>query len=167
MQIKDLISWSRREPEVAPGRDGDHPLLGLQREMNRVFDSFWNRFERQFGAFDGSFGQKMPRTDVVETDTEVEVSVELPGLDEKDIEVSVTGDTLTVRGEKKREHEETRMGYRLSERSYGAFYRSLPLPRGVAADAAEANFKKGVLTVRLPKTPEAQAEAKRIEVKAA
>ena len=167
MQIKDLIPWGRREPELSPTAADDHPILSLQREMNRVFDSFWNRFDRPFGGLDGGFGQALPRTDVVETDNAVEVSVELPGLEEKDIDVSLTGDVLTIRGEKKAAREESRKGYYLSERSYGAFHRAIPLPSGIDSDNAKADFKKGVLTISLPKTREAQAKAKKIEVKAA
>lgn len=166
MQIKDLIPWNRKETQLAQRTGEEHPLLGLQREMNRVFDSFWSRFDRPFGGLDGGLGFGTPRTDVVETGKTVEVSVELPGLDEKDIEVSLSDDLLTIKGEKKAEHEHDGKGYYLAERSYGSFYRSVPLPPGVATDDAKAEFKKGVLTVRLPKTAEAQAKTKRIEVNA-
>lgn len=165
MQFRDLIPWSRKESELARRTEEDHPILGLQREMNRVFERFWNRFERPFAAFDNIFGVGSPRTDVVETDKAIEVSVELPGLDEKDIEVTLADDALTIKGEKKAEHEENRKGYYLSERTYGSFYRTIPLPSGVATDDVKAEFRKGVLTVTLPKTPEAQAKVKRIEVK--
>lgn len=167
MQIKDLIPWNRKGSEIARRDEGDHPLLGLQREMNRVFDSFWRRFDQPLGALDGPFGQQLPRADVVETEKTVEVSLELPGMDEKDIDVSLTEDTLTIKGEKKLEREESRKGYYLSERSYGSFYRTIPLPPGVATDGAEAKFKKGVLTITLPKTAEAAAKVKKIEVKSA
>jgi HSP20 family protein len=83
----------------------------------------------------------------------------------KDIEVSVTDDMLTVKGEKKVERQEDKKGYYLSERSYGAIYRTIPLPPGVDGEKAEASFKNGVLKIRLPQTPEAQARVKRIEVK--
>lgn len=167
MQIKDLIPWGRKDAD-APRRDDDsHPVASLQREMNRVFDSFWSRFERPSGAFNGGFGHGFLRTDVTETDRSVEVTVEVPGLDENEIEVSLAGDVLTVRGEKKVEREEDRKGWYLSERSYGAFYRAVPLPPGVATDDARADLRNGVLTVSLPKTAEAQAKVKKIDVKAA
>jgi len=167
MQIKDLIPWNRRESTVAPTTHDEHPILGLQREMNRVFDNFWNRFEGSFDGLYGRLGFGAPRVDVVETDKAVEVSVELPGLDAKDVEVSLTNDVLTIKGEKKVEREENSKGYRLSERSYGNFYRTIPLPAEVATDDAKAEFRKGVLTVSLPKTPEAQAKVKKVEVKSA
>lgn len=164
MQIKDLIPWNRKESAALPATRDEHPVVGLQREMNRVFDSFWNRFQQ---SFDGHLGLGSPRADVAETGEAVEVSVELPGLDAKDIEVSLTGDMLTIKGERKSEREEKHKGFYLSERSYGSFYRSIPVPPGVATDDAKAEFKKGVLTVSLPKTPEAQAKVKKIEVKGA
>lgn len=167
MQISDLIPWGRDRNEVARQQgDGDSPLLNLQRDINRVFDDFWSRFDRSAGVSNGLLSVTGPRTDVTETDEAVDVSVELPGMDEKDIDVSLSDDVLTIRGEKKAEREEEKKGYYLAERSYGSFYRSIPLPPGVDSEKAEAQFKKGVLTVTLPKTPEAQAKVRKIEVKA-
>ena len=91
--------------------------------------------------------------------------MELPGIDEKDIDVSVSEDVITVRGEKKDEREEEKKGYYLSERSYGSFHRTIPIPPGVDADKAEARFRKGVLTITLPKTDDAKSKTRRIEVK--
>lgn len=170
MQIKDLIPWARKgqTPAPVPQADNDHPIVSLQREMNRVFDSFWNRFDRPFGgAVDTGLWQGYPRADVSETDETVEVTVEVPGLDEKELEVSLTGDVLTVKGERRNEREENRKGWYLAERSYGSFYRAIPLPPGVETDEAKAKLRNGVLTVSLPKTADAQAKAKRIDVKAA
>ncbi len=163
MQIKDLIPWARKDHAPEPKTDDQNPLATLQRDMNRVFDSFWNRF----GDLDWPWGGGDAKSDVVETKDAVEVSVELPGMEMKDIEVSVTDDMLTVKGEKKVERQEEKKGYYLSERSYGAIYRTIPLPPGVDGEKAEASFKNGVLTIRLPQTPEAQAKVKRIEVKGA
>jgi HSP20 family protein len=165
MQIKDLIPWNRKESAVAPTARDEHPVAGLQREMNRVFESFWNRFQQSLDGLDGRLGLGTPRADVAETGEAIEVSVELPGLDAKDIDVSLTGDMLTIKGERRSEREEKHKGYYLSERSYGSFSRAIPLPPGVATDNAKAEFKKGVLTVSLPKTPEAQAKVKKIEVR--
>lgn len=163
MAFKDLVPWTRKTgTSLARREEEEHPILVLHREMNRVFDSFWNQFGQPFSTFGGGF----PRADVAETDKAVEVSVELPGLDDKDIDVSVTEDLLTIKGEKKSEREEKDKGYYLSERSFGAFHRAIPLPRGINTSDAKAAFKNGVLTVTLPKTPEAQSRMKRIEVKA-
>lgn len=163
MQIKDLIPWARKEHAPEPKSDDNNPIASLQRDMNRVFESFWNRA----GDLDWPWGGSEAKSDVVETNDHVEVSIELPGMEMKDIEVSVSDDMLTVKGEKKVERQEDKKGYYLSERSYGAIYRTIPLPPGVDGEKADASFKNGVLTIKLPQTPEAQAKVKRIEVKGA
>jgi HSP20 family protein len=133
--------------------------------VNRVFEDFWKRFDQPFGAI-GRWDSSGPRTDVAETTSALEVSIELPGLEREEVDVSLTDSALTIKGEKKREREESKKGYHLSERSYGSFYRSIPLPSGVDTDKASAEFKNGVLTVTLPKTQEALSHVKKIEVKA-
>jgi HSP20 family protein len=160
MQIKDLIPWARKDHAPEPKSD-NNPIATLQRDMNRMFENFWNRA----GDLDWPWGGGEAKSDVVETGDHVEVSIELPGMEMKDIEVSVTDDMLTVKGEKKIEKQETKKGYYLSERSYGAIYRTIPLPPGVDGEKADASFRNGVLTIKLPQTPEAQAKVKRIEVK--
>ncbi|WP_114389614.1 Hsp20/alpha crystallin family protein [Notoacmeibacter marinus] len=165
MQIKDLIPWGRdKNDPQSSGDTGDNPVMTLQRDMNRVFDDFLHGFERPFGST-SLFGGSSPSTDVVDHGDSVEVTVELPGLDEADIDVSLSGDMLTVRGEKKTERATAEKGYYLSERSYGSFQRTIPLPAGIDGDSADASFDRGVLKITLPKTEEAQAAAKRIEVK--
>ncbi|PPB81492.1 HSP20 family protein [Albidovulum inexpectatum] len=167
MQIKDLIPWARKD-EAGDAKGSDqNPIAALQREMNQVFENFMNRFGKGLGQLDWPWGNSEAKSDVVQTDGAVEVSIELPGMDMKDIEVTVTDDMLTVKGEKKIERQEEKKGYYLSERSYGAIYRTIPLPPGVDGEKAEATFKNGVLTIRLPQTPEAQARVKHIEVKGA
>jgi HSP20 family protein len=161
MQIKDLIPWARRDSAPATERDSDNPIATLQREMNHVFERFWNRV----GHLDWPWGSGEAKSDMVETDNAIEVSIELPGMEMKDIEVTVNDDMLTVKGEKRIERQEEKKGYYLSERSYGAIYRTIPLPPGVDGAKAEATFRNGVLTIRLPQTPEAKAKVKRIEVK--
>jgi len=163
MEIKDLIPWARRENVPESKSDDQNPIARLQREMNRVFEGFWNRA----GDMDWPWGRGEARSDVVEIKDAVEVSIELPGMDMKDIDVTVTDDMLTIKGEKKVERQEDKKGYYLSERSYGAIYRTIPLPPGVDGAKAEASFRNGVLTIRLPQTPEAQARVKRVEVKSA
>ena len=88
-------------------------------------------------------------------------------LEQKDVEVTLTDEALTIRGEKQIERKEEKRGYYVSERSYGSIFRTIPLPAGVDSDKAEAMFKNGVLTIRLPQRPEAKAKVKKIEVKAA
>ena len=161
MQIKDLIPWARKDGAPDAKSSEDNPIATLQREMNHVFENFWNRV----GQFEWPWGSDEAKSDMVETDKAIEVSIELPGMEMKDIEVTVNDDMLTVKGEKKIERQEEKKGYYLSERSYGAIYRTIPLPPGVDGEKAQASFKNGVLTIRLPQTPEAQAKVKRIEVK--
>lgn len=161
MQIQDLIPWARKDNAPGHKSDDQNPIATLQRDMNHVLERFWNRM----GDLDWPWGGTEAKSDVVETDKAVEVSIELPGMEMKDIEVAVSDDMLTIKGEKKIERQEEKKGYYLSERSYGAIYRTIPLPPGVDGEKAEASFRNGVLTIKLPQTPEAQAKVKRIEVK--
>nr|WP_313418623.1 Hsp20/alpha crystallin family protein [Brevundimonas diminuta] len=163
MQIKDLIPWARKDGAPDAKSSEDNPIATLQREMNHVFENFWNRV----GQFEWSWGSGEAKSDMVETDKAIEVSIELPGMEMKDIEVTVNDDMLTVKGEKKIERQEEKKGYYLSERSYGAIYRTIPLPPGVDGEKAQASFKNGVLTIKLPQAPEAQAKVRKIAVKEA
>ena len=166
MDIKNIVPWSRKGLQVRS--DEEDPFVALQSQVNQVFDHFFNGFavnplwgsELRTGTFN-------PRLDFTETDKEYRVTVELPGLDEKNIEVKVVNGNLTIKGEKQEEKEEKKKDYYLHERHFGSFERSFEIPEGVDADKIEANFKKGVLTVTLPKKPEAQKPAKKIEVRAA
>lgn len=145
------------------------PWRAFRGEMDRLFD----RFAKGFGllAFEPFSASEsdiaMPAVDLTEDDKAYKVTAELPGIDEKDIDVTVSGGLLIVKGEKKQEKEEKNKNYYLSERSYGAFQRAFSLPEGVDEDKIAANFSKGVLTVTLPKSAQAQKAQKKIEVKAA
>ncbi len=146
----------------------------LKQEIDRVFDdfggAFWRRQFHPLADVETFVSRKMksiPAVDVTETDKAFEITAELPGMDEKNVEVKTANGGLTIKGEKKDEREEKKKDYYLSERRYGSFERYFTLPEGVDADKIEANFKKGVLIVTLPKKPEAQKAAKKIEVKAA
>ena len=168
MQIKDLLPWARRGHGAGEVEQVEqHPMMDLQRQMNALFENFWRGIDRPFADLDLPAGEGTLRADVVETDGGVEITVELPGMEQKDVEVALTGDSLTIKGEKKIEKQEEKKGYYMSERSYGSVYRSIPLPPGVDADKADASFKNGVLTVRLPQTAEAKEKVKRVEVKSA
>jgi HSP20 family protein len=109
----------------------------------------------------------MPAVDIAESDKAYEVTAELPGMDEKNIEVKLTNGNLTIKGEKREEKEEKKKDYYLSERHFGSFERQFRVPEGVDVEKIEASFKKGVLTVTLPKRPEAQKPEKKINIKAA
>jgi HSP20 family protein len=152
-----------------------HPFDSLHREIDRLFDDFGSGFRSPFGRSlfgTAPFRQEMtwptmPAVDVVETEKAYEVTADLPGMDEKNIEVKVADGVLTIKGEKLHEKEEKKKDYYLQERSFGSYQRSFELPEGVDTDKIEASFKKGVLTVTLPKKPEAQKQTKKIEVRAA
>jgi HSP20 family protein len=165
MNLKSLIPI--RRDRAVEHRDV-RPFTALQREIDRLFDDFARGFPG-FGvpALAADKASLVPNMDVTETDNEIEVSAELPGLEEKDVQINVADNVLTIRGEKKVEKEEKdkEKNYWLVERSYGSFYRSLQLPDGIDPDAIKATITKGVLTVRVPKP--APAQAKKIEVKAA
>jgi HSP20 family protein len=147
----------------------------LRREIDRLVgdfgQSFWRSpFRRSLGDLVPLLSREMtfaPAANFVEKDKAYEITAELPGLDEKDIEVKVANGELTIRGEKKEEKEEKEKGYYISERRYGSFSRYFRVPEGADPDKIEASFKNGVLTVTLPKKLEAQKPEKKIEVKSA
>jgi len=166
MAIRDLMPWSRQEnrlpvPVSAERERGDHPLLSLHREVNRLFDDVFRGFG---GPSLGSFDRSMswPHLELGETDKEIRVTAELPGLDEKDVEIIVEDGVLTLRGEKRSEAEDKERGY--TERSYGRFERRIGLPRGIEQDKPSATFSNGVLTVTLPKTEAANENVRRIPI---
>jgi len=135
------------------------PFSALQQEIDRLFDGF----ARGFSGFPAR--ELMPSMDLAKTDKEIEITAELPGLEEKDIQLNVTDNVLTIRGEKKSEREETKKDYHLVERSYGSFTRAVQLPNGVNADSIKAVMSKGVLKITVPKP--ALAQTKKIDIKAA
>jgi HSP20 family protein len=147
----------------------------LRTEMDRLFDRFTGGFDfpsigRTFDVKPAtrfeSFSMPSPAMDVTEDADAYKVTVELPGLSEKDVEVSVHGDTMSIKGEKKQDKEQKDEQYYMSERSYGMFQRSFVLPDSVDRDKIAADFSKGVLAVTIPKTSEAKVAPKTIEVKA-
>lgn len=144
----------------------------LRREIDRVFESFnWGPWGVPFARgrsldLESAAWNIAPAVDVSEKGSEYEITTELPGLDEKNVEVKLSNGTLTIKGEKKEEREEKQKNYQLSERSYGSFTRSFQLPEGIDASKIEAKLSKGVLTVKLPKSPEAKKKEKTIDIKA-
>lgn len=155
MYVKSLIPASQDRA----ARRSLSPFTTLQQEIDRLFDGF----TRGMPAL--STGELLPSMDVAETDNEIEVTAELPGLEEKDVQLNVVDNLLTIRGEKKNQREEKDRDYHLIERSYGSFTRTVQLPQGIDADAIKATLAKGVLKVTVPKS--APAQAKKIEVKPA
>lgn len=162
MDFRNLMPWNRdRNVPVVRQREDDHPVFALHREMNRVFDDFFRSFNlpAHFGA---SFGTAVgwPNIELSEDDKEIRVVAELPGLEQKDVEVSIDNDVLTICGEKKG----TSTGAVYSERWQGTFQRSVQLSPDADPDKVTADFRNGVLTVTLAKRPDAQSRVRRIPV---
>ena len=167
MSIKNLVPRFGRKSLPVRQADAD-PFRDFQRQMNRLFDDFFGDFplaERDEGSawVPGAF---VPRVDISETDDQVKVSAELPGMDDKDITVELQDDVLTIRGEKKSEHDDKGHNWFHREQSWGAFQRSIALPAGVEADQAKAQFKKGVLTFSAPKRAEERPQRHAVTIQA-
>lgn len=175
MNVRDLIPWSRKaESRPVPYRDTSSyghevsPFLALHREMNRLFDDVFRGLESGgFGSlagWPGSLGAGgWPHVEISESEREIKVCAELPGLEEKDVELLLEDDTLVLRGEKHSESHDA--GARqFSERFYGRFERHIPLPAEIEEDKVSASFRNGVLTVTMPKTARAQARSRRIAI---
>jgi len=159
MAFNDLIPW--RSGRV-PAMRGEEPFNSLQREMNRLFESFWGGAEP--GMTTGGTGLYSPTIDVHESDQAYRVTAELPGLSESDVEISLRDNNLIVRGEKKTEHEEKHGDRHYSERHYGRFQRVIPFAAEIDADKVQAKFDKGVLTIELPKNAKARDKTRRIQI---
>lgn len=156
----NLIPWRGKSGN---GSQALSPLSDFRSEMNRLFDSF---FSEPFGPSTEGFGQMSawsPSLDVAETDKDVTIRAEIPGVDPKDLNITVEGNRLTISGEKKETTEKKDKSYHRRESYYGSFTRQVELPQGVDADNVEAEYKGGVLNVRLKKVP--GAAAKKIAVK--
>jgi HSP20 family protein len=133
-------------------------LFGLHREIDRLFNEF-----AQGAGTNGTPAKLLPNIEIAETDKAIEISAEMPGLERKDIDISIEDDTLTIRGEKKIEEDQKDKNVQHSERSYGVFMRVLQLPPGVDPSSVEATMSNGVLKITIPKP--AKPEPKKIEVK--
>jgi HSP20 family protein len=165
MNVRDLIPWSRNNNQAPTVyRDAEqNPFLTLHREVNRLFDDVFRGFDTplpSFGKFAWNTG--WPNVEISETDTAFRVTAEVPGLEEKDIEILLENGVLTLRGERRSETEDKDRQF--SERLYGRFERRIPLGIEIEEDKVAASFKNGVLTVTLPKTARAQAKAKHIAI---
>ncbi len=167
MNVRDFIPWGRGQGHLpASYREGErNPFLALHREMNRLFDDVFRGFETRlpfpYGGYSG-FGAGWPSVEVSDRDKEIKLTAELPGLEEKDVELSLSEGILTIRGEKRSETEDQENQF--SERFYGRFERRIPLGYDIDESKVNATFRNGVLTVTLPKTEQGQSRAKRIAI---
>ena len=163
MAMRDLVPWSRGR-DVSVRRGEDSPFLTLHREVNRLFDDFFRGFDLTPFGSDRSFdrvGDNWPSVEMSEAEREIKVTAELPGLDEKDVDVELANGVLSIAGERKTESENQDRLF--SERYYGRFERRIPV-EDVDADKISAAFKNGVLTITLPKVAPAQSKVKRIAI---
>lgn len=161
--FRSLLPFGGRGSTLA--RETDDPFYALQRDVNRAFDEMYRGMlgaPAPAGAI--SSAAWSPDLDVKETDNEVVVSVDLPGMEEKDVEITLRDDMLTIRGERKAEKTDKGENWQVVERSYGAFYRAITLPFEPDAGKAQANFDKGVLTIRVPKSAEVKATERKIPI---
>ncbi|MEE9910582.1 MAG: Hsp20/alpha crystallin family protein [Deltaproteobacteria bacterium] len=163
MKIKNLLPAAAKPA----GRSDDHPFYSLQNQMNSLFDDFFSGFDVAQRSLAGRFGAFMPSIDVKESDKDFTIHAELPGVDEKDVEVTVTHDAVTIKGEKKEEKEDKGKNYYYMERSYGSFNRTIPLATEIDASKAEASFKNGILNIAIPKSQSAKDKGTKVPIKAA
>jgi HSP20 family protein len=154
--MQPFFPRSRGRTPVDPSRD---PFQALRQEINDLFSSFSNFPSRAWS------GDMSPRLDVSETDQQLAIDAELPGFDEKDIEVTLAGDSITIRGEKTNGEEDKGKNYHVSERRWGSFSRTIALPFDADPNDVDAKFEKGVLHIAVKKPPSVSAKAAKIPIK--
>ncbi len=161
MVLSMLVPF-RRSRGAVPGRREVEPYRSLFHDMDRFLEDVW----RGFGVAPEILGGEgfAPRVDIHETDKAIRVTAELPGLEEKDFDVRVDGDLLTIQGEKRLSEEDEREGYLTVERTHGKFQRMIRIPGEYVADDVKATYKQGILTVTLPKPPEAQSKVRVVPI---
>jgi HSP20 family protein len=163
--MKSLIPWSGNSHTPSLRDDVHDPFTAFRRDVERVFDDFFGGFAgRGFGPLTG-FGAITPDIDVGETDSEVVIAAEIPGLDEKDFDVTLSGDVLTIRGEKRSQREQKNGDGYYVERRFGSFSRSVRLPFVATEEKIDASYDKGILTIRVQKPKELQQSTRRIDVR--
>ena len=160
MANRELTPWTSGRGLTPLGRD---PFSSFRREVDRLFDDFFAPSEARSFAAPGA--ALWPSLDVRETDQGYTVTAELPGLEQQDVELNLRDNVLVISGEKRQEKSDGDNGRSYTERTYGRFERTLPLAAEVDAEKVEATFKNGILTVALPKNPQARDKARRIEIR--
>ena len=174
--MNDVIRSPRPTDSPQPLAGGPErvwqPLTALRDDMDRLFNGFFRSFTgtglepSRFPPPTSALGGVPGAIDVIESEKQYRIAVELPGMSEKDVEIDTSGDLMTIKGEKREQRDEKSENYTLSERRYGKFRRSFQIPTDVDRSGISADFSKGVLTITLPKTAEASAQSRKIEVKA-
>jgi len=181
MTLKEMVPWRwgglrRWDDDDRPFESFLREMDSLHKDMDRLFEDFWKgsgRHSMMTAPWQSMMGQPMeysavmPRVDETEDEKAFHIHVELPGMDQEDVDITLSNGMLTIRGEKKREEEEKGKDFYRKERSFGAFRRTLPIPSEVDEKGIEASFKKGILYIELPKTEAARKKVTHIDVKAA
>ena len=164
MTMRELLHLGKTSVPVSKG---GNPIVTFQDEMNKLFSDFFG--DLSFPQWSSKLPAMAVATalDVTENDKEYRVSVEIPGMDAKDIQITAADGYVTIRGEKKEESKEEKKGYVRQERSYGEFQRVIALGDNASLDKAEASVSKGVLTLTIPKKAGAQSKERKIEIKQA
>lgn len=176
LDLKSLIPFHHKSKDLArsPNMPSNlpsgvpvarDPFLSFRQEMDQLFDSFFNG--GALGAQDAVWNGGLPKLEVTDGEKELTIAAELPGMEEKDVDVKISGDLLTIEGEKSEQSEKKEGESTYSERSYGRFSRTIRLPFNVGNEKVDATFDKGVLNIKLQKPAEEQKRVKHIEVKAA
>jgi HSP20 family protein len=166
VDFKALVPWRDKSQTPVPREDLHDPLLSFHREVDRMLDDFFSGFgRRSIRSPLASWAAPDPSLDLTESEKEIVVTAEMPGLDDKDFEVSVSGDVLTLKGEKKTQHEQGNGDAYYVERRFGVFSRSVRLPFEIKDEKVEARYDKGVLTIRIPKPADMQRQVRRIDVR--
>jgi HSP20 family protein len=165
-KIKELVPAGKGKETPPARREEEYPLFSLQRDVNRLFEDFFRGFDlRPLRMAEEKWGGFNPKMDPEEPEKEFRITAGLTGMEEKDVEVLLSGNSITIKGEKKEEKEEKDKSYYHMERSYGSFQRTVPLPEGIDLNKVGADFKSGVLTVTLPKTVETKTKSKKVSIK--
>lgn len=156
-------------PHNGGQKRGLRPLMGLREDMERLFDNWFNEpllsGLKPLETVEERVGMYVPRVDITENDKTIKITAELPGVEEKNLDISLTDDTLILKGEKSEETKGEEKNYRWQERFYGSFQREIPLSCEVEADQVKAHFKNGILSITLPKTAKAKQKVRKINVK--
>jgi HSP20 family protein len=164
MALRNLIHGGDGKRTMAPAVSEEPPIQSIERQMNRALEQFFNNFG--FAPWSLSrLNAFRPRVNVAETEKEITVTAELPGLEEKDIDLTLTRNSLIIKGLKSEDRRETQTDYQYMERSYGEFQRVIPLPGDVDVERAEAKFTKGVLSITLPKIETEGERRRKIPIK--
>ena len=169
MTLRDLINWEKSlDIPVIKGKIGSPSLSRLQEEVNRIFDHFSKGMEVYMTEWSGrEKGSSLLAVDLIEEEDSFVVKAELPGIAPEAVDISITKDSLIIRGERKEEKEETEKNYIRRETSYGSFFRQMSLPQTALTDNAEASFKNGILTIKIPKKAEAIQKPRKLAIKKA